>query len=839
MQETPAPILAGVERAGPQAVTSVYQNERFFGIVWKAPPAALDRAEWTDEQGSPVDLGIPPTGDPQGGWEVEVSPATDSEGWQYGTVFNHLLFKRAGGRASQRWGDMVRRRKWRRQQAAPAAAGAAAAAAPAAARQAGAQRARGDAEAQRRAIRAFLAMVVDLLSRRQLWVLLPWDPAALVLTYRQHQEDYSRLQEQAQASARRAFCADAPPDPSPLRPDSRTLLQDVLCASMHARAAYGFAMAAGHLADAMSFIRLHTVQPLSFNAAGGASDEANSESVASLAGVQADDILMAEWRNSPQRPCHYVAIDRANQCIVLSIRGTLQVGDLLSDLNAAPMEVDLHGADGWVHPGMFAAATYVQCSSQGALAVAAAACPGWPLLVTGHSLGGGVAALLTLLLSQGGLPPGLGRLHCIALAPAAVVSAPLAEASRDLVTAIVVGSDVIPHLSFASVEALLLEVAAASPVRRTMEGLGRRITSALGNMTAAAKAEPEAPGWDAVREAATRLHRSGAQAGLGRTASMAAGEAAAAAAAAIEAAEAMWMGSAEAPGESSAGGAQLPRLSIPGLGLVEQAAAPAAVGAAEGRRGGAPAEPGGQPAPHTIPVLTLDDQGRVEGSAGTQARQQEPQQEAQQGPSGQGTAGGSDGSAPAAGPAQGQPAAAEPRDEDGGTGDSVLPMLGNGAGDTPGVLSAIAAEQDAQQAAQLAHLTAEAYLGPGPQARGDPEKLYPPGRILWVFPQDEDLGPGAPRAAPGATAAAAVEEEGAPGSEPGPAPPPREGRAQGVDAGLQAAAGLPDQPSGGGGGGLGPVVVEVDLAPFERLLLMPDMFNDHLPERILRAVQQL
>ncbi len=29
--------------------------------------------------------------------------------------------------------------------------------------------------------------------------------------------------------------------------------------------------------------------------------------------------------------------------------GSLQLGDLLSDLHAAPMEVDIAGADGWVH----------------------------------------------------------------------------------------------------------------------------------------------------------------------------------------------------------------------------------------------------------------------------------------------------------------------------------------------------------------------------------------------------------------------------------------------------------------------------------------------------------
>ena len=74
------------------------------------------------------------------------------------------------------------------------------------------------------------------------------------------------------------------------------------------------------------------------------------------------------------------------------------------------------------------------------------------------------------------------------------------------------------------------------------------------------------------------------------------------------------MGSAEAPGESSAGGARSPRLSIPVLSLVEQAAAAAAVEAAEERWAGAPEEQGAQAAPRAIPVLALDDQGHVEGS---------------------------------------------------------------------------------------------------------------------------------------------------------------------------------------------------------------------------------
>ncbi len=59
---------------------------------------------------------------------------------------------------------------------------------------------------------------------------------------------------------------------------------------------------------------------------GGVSSEANDEAVAEMTGVAPSDILASEWRNSPLRPCHYVAIDRANQCVVLTVRWELVVG---------------------------------------------------------------------------------------------------------------------------------------------------------------------------------------------------------------------------------------------------------------------------------------------------------------------------------------------------------------------------------------------------------------------------------------------------------------------------------------------------------------------------------
>jgi hypothetical protein len=58
----------------------------------------------------------------------------------------------------------------------------------------------------------------------------------------------------------------------------------------------------------------------SFDAAGGASVEANNDAVAMMTGVGPQDILYAQWRSSTYHPCFYLAMDRSSNCLVLSIR---------------------------------------------------------------------------------------------------------------------------------------------------------------------------------------------------------------------------------------------------------------------------------------------------------------------------------------------------------------------------------------------------------------------------------------------------------------------------------------------------------------------------------------
>ncbi|GFH30606.1 lipase_3 domain-containing protein, partial [Haematococcus lacustris] len=49
------------------------------------------------------------------------------------------------------------------------------------------------------------------------------------------------------------------------------------------------------------------------------------------------------------RPCHFLAVDRAHRRLVLSIRGSLELGDICTDLAARPAEWSFGGGLGPCH----------------------------------------------------------------------------------------------------------------------------------------------------------------------------------------------------------------------------------------------------------------------------------------------------------------------------------------------------------------------------------------------------------------------------------------------------------------------------------------------------------
>ena len=95
---------------------------------------------------------------------------------------------------------------------------------------------------------------------------------------------------------------------------------------------------------------------------------------------------------------YFIVRDQKQKKIVLCIRGTLSARDVLTDLccNSEDFET---GGDGLhrAHSGMLASARGVAESTKDIIAKELAAHPDYSLVLVGHSLGGGVAAVLGTL----------------------------------------------------------------------------------------------------------------------------------------------------------------------------------------------------------------------------------------------------------------------------------------------------------------------------------------------------------------------------------------------------------------------------------------------------------
>lgn len=161
-------------------------------------------------------------------------------------------------------------------------------------------------------------------------------------------------------------------------------------------------------------------------------------------------------------------------------RGTLGLSDVLVDLTCEYCDIPLEGPDPlgeyYVHKGMYISAVALTDRKSTVLRTLADALkryPSYGLIITGHSLGGGVAALLSILLSMpsnmflkdkpadlshpeistpfvtsltSGLPPGR-PIYCYSYGPPAVASPDLAKYTQGLISSVVHGTDIVPCLS--------------------------------------------------------------------------------------------------------------------------------------------------------------------------------------------------------------------------------------------------------------------------------------------------------------------------------------------------------------------------------------------------------
>ncbi|GAB6027250.1 hypothetical protein CHUAL_001535 [Chamberlinius hualienensis] len=177
-------------------------------------------------------------------------------------------------------------------------------------------------------------------------------------------------------------------------------------------------------------------------------------SLKNLAGIKNGDLLYVCSRNRVYQVPFYVALDHQEKAIVIAIRGSWTVRDLLTDLNAEcePLQFENAPSESVAHRGMLKAATYVydRLNNKRVIEEALDSHPDYNIIAIGHSLGAGVAALLGLLM-RAQYP----QIRCYLYSPpGGLVSTEVAMLSEQFMMSVILGCDFIPRLGIATMENL-------------------------------------------------------------------------------------------------------------------------------------------------------------------------------------------------------------------------------------------------------------------------------------------------------------------------------------------------------------------------------------------------
>jgi len=183
--------------------------------------------------------------------------------------------------------------------------------------------------------------------------------------------------------------------------------------------------------------------------------------LAPIPGISPRDVQYTQFKQSMSATPYVVVVDHSWRSVCISIRGTVSIEDMLTDITLQPAELqdqgELRGFDGtgkFCHRGVKARVEWIyddlkeNCNLHDLLVSDDAPFKGYRLRVTGHSLGAACAALLTLFLRNG-----FPRVRCLAFSPpGCTVSENLSIEMEEYVTSYILDTDVVGR---ASAEAFL------------------------------------------------------------------------------------------------------------------------------------------------------------------------------------------------------------------------------------------------------------------------------------------------------------------------------------------------------------------------------------------------
>lgn len=186
----------------------------------------------------------------------------------------------------------------------------------------------------------------------------------------------------------------------------------------------------------------------------------NKKALARHTMLRERNILKFVKDSSVMRPGYYIGVDIRNKLVILGIRGTHTVSDLITDVvSSSDKEVSFEGFSS--HFGTAEAARWYLHHEMGTIRKCLEQYKGFRLRIVGHSLGGAAAALLAIMLRKKsaeelGFSPDI--VSAIGFGTPPCVSKELAERCADYVTTVVLQDDVVPRLSAASLARLRNEI---------------------------------------------------------------------------------------------------------------------------------------------------------------------------------------------------------------------------------------------------------------------------------------------------------------------------------------------------------------------------------------------